>query len=58
MPEGLCLEGSLAEKGKVEGFPLGLGITSKLKNLTNIMLLTVSHTNSKNIPAKLKYLHA
>jgi hypothetical protein len=25
MPEGLCLEGSLAERGKVEGFPLGLG---------------------------------
>ena len=25
MPEGLCLEGSLAEKGKAEGFPLGLG---------------------------------
>jgi len=31
MPEGLCLEGSLAEKGKVEGFPLGLGKNIILK---------------------------
>jgi hypothetical protein len=36
MPEGLCLEGSLAEKGKLEGFPLGLG-----KNIKKTVLCLI-----------------
>ena len=38
MPEGLCLEGSLAEKGKVEGFPLGLGKNIKFVTLCDVII--------------------
>ena len=57
MPEGLCLEGSLAEKGKVEGFPLGLGKNIKFVTLCDVIFLLLNFNSPRDSLLLGQYLY-